>query len=356
MITGKVKAKALKIGIYLAIGLLIIIIALMSDGRIPGMRGTGSAQSLLDVAFGEYGTVGGDKYRLWYWGVADGAPWCATFIAWCADQIGLIEAEVIPKFESCIWGIEWFKARGLFSYTSHYGGSDDYIPVAGDIIFFSDVRSINVSSHVGIVQYTEGGRVYTIEGNTSNSVLERSYDMRSDYIMGYATPNYPLFVGNGVFIGDTNAEIAWNYFRSLGFNEYATAGILGNLYGESGIDPTKYQQPGPGRGIGQWEVGGRHDILVKFAAERGKPWTDLAVQLEFIWYELNGGDAATVYFLNRDYGGLSNFMNAKSVDWATEAFEYSFERASIIRMNDRKAFAHQFYDQFAGRSTATAAA
>jgi len=58
MITGKVKAKALKIGIYLAIGLLIIIIALMSDGRIPGMRGTGSAQSLLDVAFGEYGTVG----------------------------------------------------------------------------------------------------------------------------------------------------------------------------------------------------------------------------------------------------------------------------------------------------------
>ena len=47
------------------------------------------------------GAVGGDKYRKWYTGSADGANWCATFVSWIADQCGLIDAKVIPKYQGC---------------------------------------------------------------------------------------------------------------------------------------------------------------------------------------------------------------------------------------------------------------
>ena len=347
MLGLQAKKKIAKVCIYLAIGIVVIIVVVTSGGRNFG--GTASAEAIVQVALGEYGTVGGDKYRRWHWGTADGEPWCASFVSWCADQCGLIELGVIPKFEGCIYGVQWFSERGLFYYTPYYGGVE-YIPKTGDIIFFSGTRNKDISSHVGIVQYVEGGRVITIEGNTSNSVLERSYDLTDSYVLGYATPEYPaLIVGDSDFTGNTNAEIAWNYFKSKGLNDYAAAGILGNLQAESGIDPAKAQSGGgPGRGIAQWEVGGRYGALVSFAAARGTEWSNLESQLEFIWYELNGGDSTTLYILNKNYGGIEGFANAKSVEWATEAFEKSFERAGIVRMDLRIRYAREHYNSFAG--------
>ena len=38
--------------------------------------------------------------------------------------------------------------------------------------------------------------------------------------------------------GGNVEEQVWNYFRSIGFSEEATAGIMGNFYQESGTDPT----------------------------------------------------------------------------------------------------------------------
>jgi hypothetical protein len=34
-----------------------------------------------------------------------------------------------------------------------------------------------------------------------------------------------------------NYEIIHSYFKNKGWNEYAIAGLLGNLYAESGINP-----------------------------------------------------------------------------------------------------------------------
>ena len=78
-----------------------------------------------------------------------------------------------------------------------------------------------------------------------------------------------------------------------GIRRNAAIGILANLSVESpGFDPAKEQiGGGPGRGLAQWEKGGRFDTdrinLVKFAKTKGKPWTDRDTQLDFIIYELN---------------------------------------------------------------------
>ncbi|MEQ2370984.1 CHAP domain-containing protein, partial [Blautia sp. CLA-JM-H16] len=41
------------------------------------------------------------------------------------------------------------------------------------------------SDHVGIVEKTEGSTVYTVEGNSSDAVNKRSYDINNGTIMGY---------------------------------------------------------------------------------------------------------------------------------------------------------------------------
>jgi len=341
------KTKIKIVGCAIA-GLIFLLVALFDGFDSATSAGTGSGGQIVTVALGEYGTVGGDKYRTWYNGSADGEAWCATFISWCAEQCGLIDSGIIPKFEGCNWGITWFNDRGLFTYTSNYGGSY-YTPQVGDIIFFTDSYSKRNSSHVGLVQYVEGDYVITIEGNTSNLVHDRSYFLSDPYILGYATPLYPI----ADFTGNDNAEIAWNYFISMGCNEYAAAGILGNLEQESGIVPTMAQAGGSGRGIAQWTFGeSRWNGLLDYAEQQGKDWTSLEVQLQFIWYELSGGDSTTASILNRNYGGITGLKNAKSIEWAVEAFEKSFERAGTPNMSARIEYANYYYNLFSNGGAA----
>lgn len=132
------------------------------------------------------------KYGDWY-GIPNGA-WCAMYVSWCANQAG-ISTNVIPKYASCSAGREWFESRGLFKY------KEEYVPKAGDIIFFLS----DGASHTGIVINCDGKKVYTIEGNTSDMCAKRSYDLMNSRITGYGTPEYPEYSGT-VSGGDTSGS------------------------------------------------------------------------------------------------------------------------------------------------------
>jgi len=86
-----------------------------------------------------------------------------------------------------------------------------------------------------------------------------------------------------------NAAKIYNFFRGKGLSHEATSAIIGNLQQESGLNPKSMQAGGAGRGrgIAQWEVGGRFEDLEEFARKKGKPWDDLETQLEFLWEELS---------------------------------------------------------------------
>lgn len=62
----------------------------------------------------------------------------------------------------------------------------------GDIIFFDWADSNDgQADHVGIVEKTQNGRVYTIEGNSSGDMCkQKDYDINSGVILGYGTPLY----------------------------------------------------------------------------------------------------------------------------------------------------------------------
>src|SRR5207302_7806200 len=90
-----------------------------------------------------------------------------------------------------------------------------------------------------------------------------------------------------------NDQPAYDFFVAKGLTNFQSAGIVGNLDQESGVDPHSVQYGGgPGRGIAQWSVGGRwdtsaNDNVLAYASQKGESSTSLNLQLEFIWYELN---------------------------------------------------------------------
>jgi|GEM_PF-1238540 hypothetical protein len=103
------------------------------------------------------------------------------------------------------------------------------------------------------------------------------------------------------------------FLRQRGWSQAAAVAMAGNLVGESALN-TQARNPGDGRdgsdsiGISQWN-GPRADALKAYAKERGKDWTDLQTQLEFMDRELRTTEKATGDAL----------MRAGSVEDATRA-------------------------------------
>ena len=133
-------------------------------------------QQIVSVAMGQIGNSGGQKFWSWY-GFDSHVEWCACFVSWCANQSGLIESGKVPKFSLCSSGVTWFQRKNKWQS----GGTT---PSAGMIIFF-DWDHDGTSDHVGIVEKCEGGRVYTIEGNSSDQVRQRNYAVDYGAIIGY---------------------------------------------------------------------------------------------------------------------------------------------------------------------------
>lgn len=141
-------------------------------GRIP--NGTGN-QAVVQIALAQQGNSG-ETYWRWY-GFQNRVSWCACFVSWCADQCGYLQSGVIPKFSLCSDGVKWFQEKGKFKDGS-------YVPAPGDIIFF-DWKNDGTIDHVGIVVSVKKGIVNTIEGNSGDSVRQRSYPVGDDQIYGY---------------------------------------------------------------------------------------------------------------------------------------------------------------------------
>jgi len=162
------------------------------DSSIYGMihitvKGTSNvdyASRLVQVALNEEGYVQGynkdTKYGEWYG--LNNLDWCAMFVSWSANEAG-IYSTIIPQYALVSFGKQEFEKLGTFNYKANY------TPQKGDIIFFLS----NGASHTGIVTNSDGERVYTIEGNTSRKVAQRSYTLDHSTITGYGSPDYPEF-------------------------------------------------------------------------------------------------------------------------------------------------------------------
>ena len=66
---------------------------------------------IVAIAKSQVGNIGGETYWRWY-GFTSRVEWCACFVSWCANEAGLIEQGLVPKFSYCPDGIKWFRENG----------------------------------------------------------------------------------------------------------------------------------------------------------------------------------------------------------------------------------------------------
>ena len=149
------------------------------------LRGMGlSSSELANLALSQLGNEGGEKF--WKWaGLDTRCEWCALFVSWCADQTGLMASGQIPYFSFVSDGVDWFKTHDKWLDGSEVNSSNyDKVVYPGMIIFF-DWEPDGNPNHVGIVTKVENGYIYTVEGNSSDAVRERSYSANSNQIFGF---------------------------------------------------------------------------------------------------------------------------------------------------------------------------
>ena len=136
-----------------------------------------------EVLDAENGIVNGyTRYGAWY-GIPYG-DWCAMFVSFCLHYAG-VDSELFPMECGCGRWVELLSEKGRFEF------AQDYIPKAGDLIFYDydsyDDPAQRRADHVGLVSEVseEAKTLKTIEGNTSAGVAERSYAMTDAAILGY---------------------------------------------------------------------------------------------------------------------------------------------------------------------------
>lgn len=170
-----------------------------------------------------------------------------------------------------------------------------------------------------------------------------------------------------------NDRAVWDYLYARIGNAYGAAGMMGNLYSESGMKPTNLQNSfekklglddvsytaavdsgiytnfaddRAGYGLAQWTYPTRKSHLFEFAKSRGASIGDLSMQLDFLWKELTEGYK----------GVLSVLKSAGSVEEASTAVLTQFERPAdqgeAVRKR-RAGYGQTYYNRFASAPAQT---
>ena len=173
-------------------------------------------------------------------------------------------------------------------------------------------------------------------------------------------------------VGSTNEQKIWNYLKSKGLNHYGIAGLMGNLYAESALNPqnlqntyekklgytdaaytqavdngtyTNFVKDSAGYGLAQWTYWSRKQNLLNFAKSVGKSIGDLEMQLDFMWKELSEGYATSV---------LAVLKTATSILQASNAVLLKYERPadqSTAVQNKRASYGQKYFDKYASTTS-----
>lgn len=155
---------------------------------------------VLSIARSEVGyheINGRSKFAAWCFGDAHSDwAWCCAFCCWVFNQANL--APIFyggKKVGSCKELMRWAKTANRFVNPKD-------TPHPGDIVFY-DFDHVGESHHVGIVEACTATTIWTIEGNTSDSVAyrnrSRTPSTEGGGVMGYFRPAY-----TGASVGPTS--------------------------------------------------------------------------------------------------------------------------------------------------------
>ena len=171
--------------------------------------------------------------------------------------------------------------------------------------------------------------------------------------------------------GKNNEEKIWNFLTGKGLNSYGAAGLMGNLFAESGLNPhnlqntyekklgytddsyteavdsgkyTGFTHDSAGYGLAQWTYWSRKEALLNYVKVAGASIGDLETQLGFLWKELGENYAAV----------LATLKKATSVRQASDAVLLKYEQPkdqSASVQTKRASYGQTYFDKYATKTT-----
>ena len=146
---------------------------------------------------------------------------------------------------------------------------------------------------------------------------------------------------------EKNAWAVWQFLKSKGYSEQATAGILGNMDQESGIMPDIDEGGGgPGYGLVQWtspiagESGRAYVQRLLAQAGISGDYRNITTQLKLLDWHMHKGQ----YIPSAAYPySVAEFKALTDIGTATMAFEANFERPAVTHP-ERIPLAQYWYD------------
>ena len=166
-------------------------------------------------------------------------------------------------------------------------------------------------------------------------------------------------------------EKIWSFLKAQGLTDAGAAGLMGNLYAESGLRPnnlqnsyegklgmadaeytervdsgsyTNFVRDSAGYGLCQWTYWSRKEALLAYAKKTGKSIGDLEMQLGFLMQELASGYKAV----------LATLKTAASVRAASDAVLLQFERPadqSEAAKVKRAGYGQKYFDKYAQKGS-----
>lgn len=171
--------------------------------------------------------------------------------------------------------------------------------------------------------------------------------------------------------GNNNEERIWNYLVGKGLSKAGAAGLMGNLYAESALNPRNLQnsyekklghtdssytaavdngsyknfvRDSAGYGLAQWTYWSRKQNMLEFARAAGKSIGDLKMQLDFLFKELNEGYKSV----------LTVLKTATTVKAASDSVLLNYERpadqSNAVKAK-RAGYGQTYYDKYAGTTS-----
>ena len=167
-------------------------------------------------------------------------------------------------------------------------------------------------------------------------------------------------------------KVIWDFFKAKGLNDYGIAGLMGNLFAESGLKPTNLQntyekklgytdaeytaavdqgiytdfvKDKAGYGLAQWTYWTRKQNLLLYAQSVNKSIGDLTMQLEFLYKELSENYKKSV---------LRTLCEGTSLLEASNTVLFNFEspaNQSESVQKQRLGYSQKYYDSYATKDS-----
>jgi len=253
------------------------------------------------------------------------------------------------------------------------GGTTTTVFKAGDIVKITGTTyysGANIPAWVKaknwIVHSVSGERVVINKSEDGKNAIMSPVNAR-DLALAHAAPTVTPVTGTPSTGSESDEKRMWNYLLDKMGNEYGVAGLMGNIYAESGLRSnnlqnayetklgytdvtyttavdngsyTNFVHDSAGYGLAQWTYYSRKQALLDYAKASKKSIGDYEMQLGFLYKELSGSYVSV----------LSELKNAKTVLEASNAVLTKFERPADMGtavQNKRASFGQKYYDKYA---------